>query len=40
MFTSLKMALVVACGNNARVLFGPPLVSGLGFGTEQKRDTV
>jgi len=39
MFVSLRVALARACGN-ARILFGPPLGSGLRSGMEQKRDIV
>ena len=36
---SLRMALAGACGN-ARVVFGPPLDSGLRSDTEKKKDVV
>ena len=39
MFVSLRVALARACGN-ARILFGPPLGSGLRSGMEQKKDIV
>ena len=38
-FMPLRMALAGACGN-ARVLFGPPLYSGLRCVMEQKKDIV
>ena len=38
-FMSLRMALAGAC-DNSRVLFGPPLDSGLRSGMEQKKDIV